>query len=296
MKRRESKDMQQTYPMRSTGVVGEKAARIVIQVVLLLGAMIMVLPFLWMLVTSVKLPPEILIYPPTFIPRQPTLSNFVTVFQTAPFPHYFLNSLIVALVSTSSVLITSMLAGYIFAKFKFPLDNVLFILILATAMVPLETYMIPLYLQMKTLHLINTYPGLVAPDLIMAYGIFFMRQNCMASLPDELLDAARIDGASEWRIFGSIVVPLLTSAMGALAIFAFINCWSEFIWPLLITSTKELWTMELGLGIFQQKFTIDYGPITAGAMISILPILTAFLILRRRIIYWRDADWNERVR
>ena len=276
--------MQKSYPLNPPNYLGEKIGHTIIQIFLLLGAIIMVMPFFWMFATSLKLPPEILKYPPTFIPQQPTLANFVEVFKTAPFPRYFLNSMIVSTVATLSVLATSVLAGYIFAKFNFPLRNLLFILVLATAMVPFETYMIPLYLQMKALKLINTYPALIAPDLIMSYGIFFMRQNCISSLPDELLDAARIDGASEWRIFVRLVVPLMRSALGALAIFAFINSWGAFIWPLLITSTKELWTMELGLGVFQQRFTVAYGPITAGSVISILPILLVFLVLRRNII------------
>lgn len=276
--------MQESYSTDAPGISFEWVGRLLVQLIVLLGAVIMVMPFFWMFATALKLPPEILKYPPSFIPAQPTMANFVEVFQTAPFPRYFLNSLLVSSVATVSVLATSVLSGYIFAKFRFPLHNLLFVLVLATAMVPFETYMIPLYLQMKTLGLINTYPALIAPDLIMSYGIFFMRQNCISSLPDELLDAARIDGASEWRIFSRIVVPLMSSALGALGIFAFVNCWGAFIWPLLITSTKELWTMELGLSVFQQRFTVAYGPISAGSVVSILPILIVFLLLRRNII------------
>jgi len=276
--------MEQTYRLKAPAVTGGKASHTIIQILLLAGAIIMVMPFIWMISTSLKLPPEILKYPPAFIPTHPVLDNFVEVFRTAPFPRYFFNSLFVATVATLSVLITSTLAGYIFAKYQFPLRNLIFLLVLATAMVPFETYMIPLFLQMKALHLINTYPALVAPELIMSYGIFFMRQNCMASLPDELIDAARIDGASEWRIFVRIVIPLMSSAVGALAIFAFVSSWGAFIWPFLITSTKELWTLELGLGVFQQKFTVAYGPVSAGSVLSILPILIVFLFLRRNII------------
>jgi len=252
--------------------------------VLIFGALIMVLPFVWMLSTALKYPPEVLAYPPQFIPQQLTLTNFTQVFATAPFQRFFVNSLFVCTVATLSVLFTSVLAGFVFAKYHFPGRNLLFILILATAMVPFETYMIPLYLSMKTLRAINTYQGLIAPYLIMSYGIFFMRQNIQASLPDELIDAARIDGCSEWRIFGQIVVPLMRSAVGALGIFAFMQTWAAFIWPLLITSSKDLWTMELGLGMFQHRFTVEYGPISAGSVISILPILIVFLLLRRNII------------
>lgn len=277
--------MQGTYEAPVAGATFERVMGWLIQAVLLVGAVIMVMPFIWMLSTAIKLPPEILKYPPNFIPLHPTLANFIEVFRTAPFPRYFMNSVLVASVSTLSVLATSVLAGYIFGKFTFPLRDAIFLVVLATAMVPFETYMIPLYLQMKAQHLINTYPGLMAPELIMSYGIFFMRQNCISSLPDELLDAARIDGASEWRIFTQIVIPLLKSAMGALAIFAFVSAWGAFIWPLLITSTKELWTMELGLSVFQQRFTVNYGPISAGSVLSIVPILAVFLVLRRNIIY-----------
>ncbi len=258
--------------------------RIGAHLILLSGAIIMVLPFLWIIATSLKPPPEVIAFPPTFIPKEPTLNNFVQVFERAPFPRFFLNSLIVSTIATVSVVFTSTLAGYIFAKYQFPGRNLLFLLVLATAMVPFETYMIPLYLEMKQVSLINTYPALIAPELIMSFGIFLMRQTVIASLPDELLDAARIDGASEWRIFRQIVIPLMSSAMGALAIFAFLSSWGAFIWPLLITSSRDLWTMELGLGMFQFRFTVDYGPIAAGSLISLLPILIVFLVLRRNII------------
>jgi len=254
------------------------------QVILFLGALIMVLPFVWMLSTSLKYPPDVLAYPPQFIPLRPTLTNFSQVFATAPFGRFFLNSLFVSIMATVSILFTSLLAGFVFAKYSFPGRNLLFILILATAIVPLQTYMIPLYLMMQRLRLVNTYWGLVAPRLIMSYGIFFMRQNIQASLPDELIDAARIDGCSEWRIFVQIVVPLMRPAIGALGIFAFMAAWTDFIWPLLITSSRDLWTMELGLGMFQHKFTVEYGAVCAGSVISVLPILIVFLILRRSII------------
>lgn len=248
------------------------------------GAIIMILPFIWMLSTSLKLPEDVLAWPPEFIPPKVTMSNYVGVFETAPFQRFFLNSVLVATLATLSVLFTSVLAGFVFAKYRFRGRNFLFILILATAMIPFETYMIPLYLTMKGLHLINTYWGLAGPYLIMSFGIFFMRQTISASIPDELIDAARIDGCAEWRIFAQIVVPLSRSPLGALGIFAFMQTWAAFIWPLLITSSKELWTMELGLGMFQKRFTVDYGLISAGSVLSILPVLIVFLMLRRNII------------
>lgn len=252
--------------------------------VLILGAVVMLLPFVWMFSTSVKPSAEILSWPPQLVPRHVTVENYVTVFRTAPFHLFFLNSVLMASVSTVSILITSTLAGFVFGKYNFPGRNLLFIVILATAMVPFETYMIPLYIQMKNLRLVNTFPALVAPYLIMSYGIFFMRQNVIAAIPDELLDAGRIDGASEWRLYGQVVAPLLKGAIGALGIFAFMQTWAAFIWPLIITSSRQLWTMELGLGMFQYRYTVDLGPINAGSMLSVLPVLIVFAILRRNIV------------
>lgn len=259
-------------------------ARVLMQIVLLVGAIIMVFPFLYMIGTSFKPAPETIAWPPTLLPRQPTLENYAALATRAPFGRYFLNSLIVAILSTVGIVFTSTLAGFIFAKYRFPLRNVLFIIVLATSMVPFETYLIPLYLIAKDLRMINTYQGIVAPYLIMSFGVFLMRQSISSSIPDELLDAARIDGASEWRIFRQIVVPLSGNAMGALGIFAFIQAWSIFIWPLIIATTRDMFTMEIGLVAFRNQFTIDYGGLMAGSTISILPIVIVFLLLRRQII------------
>ena len=252
--------------------------------VLLMGVVIMILPFIWMLSTSLKPPTEVLSWPPRLMPKAATMENFVKVFETAPFARFFLNSLLMSSTSTLCIIITSTLAGYIFGKFRFPCENFLFILLLATAMVPFETYMIPLYLRMVQFRWVNTFMGLVCPYLVMSYGIFFMRQNVQATIPDDLLDMARIDGVSEFGIYTKMVLPLLSGSVGALSIFAFMQSWAAFIWPLIITSSRELWTMELGLGMFQYRFTVDLGPINAGSMLSILPVLIVFLFLRRRIV------------
>ncbi|NMB10969.1 MAG: carbohydrate ABC transporter permease [Firmicutes bacterium] len=248
-----------------------------------LGALTMILPFIWMLSTSFKPPEEVITWPPQFIPRHPTLQNYVEAFAAAPFLRFFLNSLLVASVSTISILLTSSFAGFIFAKYRFPGRDLIFLLILATSMVPFQSYMIPFYLMVNRLGWINTYQGLALPLMIMAFGIFFMRQN-IVGIPDELMDAARIDGCSEFRIYWQIILPLCKSAMAALSIFAFKNAWGDFIWPLLMCNDINLYTMELGLGMFQHRFTVDYGSITAGSVISILPIITVFAIFRRNII------------
>ena len=251
---------------------------------LLGGTVIMVLPFIWMLSTSFKPASEVLSWPPKFIPDTWTLDNYATVFKTAPFVRFFLNSVALSVFSTICVLLTSTLAGYVFGKFSFPMKNLLFMLILATAMVPFETYMIPLYLRMVQFGWVNKFMGLVAPYLVMSYGIFFMRQNVHTTIPDELIDAARIDGLSEFGIYWRIVLPLLSGSANALAIFSFMQTWAAFIWPLIITSSRELWTMELGLGMFQYRFSVDLGPINAGSVLSILPVMIVFMILRKHIV------------
>ena len=252
--------------------------------VLIISSLLMLIPFIWMISTSFKLPTEIIIWPPQLLPKSPTLANYFTVFKTIPILRYLFNSLLIASVSTILVLATSIVAGYIFAKFPFRGSNLLFILVLATAIVPLESYIVPFYLQMIDLKWVNTYQGIIAPYGIMSFGIFLLRQHIRSSIPDEYIDAARIDGASEWSIFQRIIIPLSTSAMGALGIFAFIQAWGAFLWPLLMANDQRIFNMELGLTAFQFKFSVEYGPLMAGSVLNILPMIIAFVFLRRQII------------
>jgi multiple sugar transport system permease protein len=252
--------------------------------ILLLGGIFMVLPMVWMVLTSFKPAPEIAVWPPVLLPQAPTLANYSGVFETAPFGRFFLNSVGMSLVATVSVVVTSLLAGTVFAKYRFPARTALFGLIIATAIVPFESYMIPLYLQLNAIGWINTYQGIVLPTLFMSFGIFLMRQHVASAIPTDYLEAARIDGASEWWILLRIIAPLSVSAFSAIGIFAFIQAWAAFIWPLLIANDQSLFNMEVGLTVFQFKFSTDYAKLMAGSVISTLPMLIVFLILRRRII------------
>jgi len=252
--------------------------------ILLLGGIFMVLPMLWMLATSFKPAPEIAVWPPVLLPQAPTLANYSGVFETAPFGRFFANSVGMSLVATLSVVVTSLLAGAVFAKYRFPGRAALFGLIIATAIVPFESYMIPLYLQLNAIGWINTYQGIVLPTLFMSFGIFLMRQHVASAIPTDYLEAARIDGASEWWILIRIIAPLSVSAFSAIGIFAFIQAWAAFIWPLLVANDQLLFNMEVGLTAFQFKFSTDFGKLMAGSVISTLPMLIVFLILRRRII------------
>lgn len=251
---------------------------------LMAGGVLMVLPMVWMLVTSFKPPSEIAIWPPVFLPRAPTLENYTGAFETAPFGRFFANSLGVSLVATASVALTSMLAGAIFAKYRFPGRSLIFGLLLATAIVPFESYMIPLYFQLISLDWINTYQGIVLPYLFMAFGIFLMRQHVSSAIPTDFLEAARVDGGSEWWIMTRIIIPLSGNAVAAVSIFAFIQAWGMFVWPLLVANDQLLFNMELGLTAFQFMFTADTGKLMAGSVVSVLPMLAIFLLMRRRII------------
>jgi multiple sugar transport system permease protein len=255
-----------------------------VHAILLLGAIFMVLPIIWMFFTSFKPPTEVSLWPPRILPIEWTLENFRGIFIAAPFDRFFLNSLGLSVVSTIAVCITSLAAGAMFGKYKFPGRTFLFMAILATAIVPFESYMIPLYLQLIDIGWINTYQGIVLPTLFMSFGVFLLRQHTSSAIPTELLEAGRVDGASEWWILARVIAPLSMPALSAIGIFAFIQAWAAFIWPLMVANEQTLFNMELGLTAFQFRFSVDYGKLMAGSVLSVLPMLVVFLILRRRII------------
>ena len=262
----------------------QRIGAVVIHAILIAGAVFMLLPMLWMLATSFKPPSEIVVWPPRLLPQMPTLDNYSGLFAAAPFLRFFGNSVFLSVTSTASVIITSAIAGAVFAKYRFPGRGFLFMLVLATAIVPFEAYMIPLYIELVRLHWINTYQAIILPTLVMSFGIFLIRQHVSSAIPDELLEAARIDGASEWWTFRRVLVPLSGSALSAVGIFAFIQAWLAFIWPLLVANNQLLFNLEVGLSAFQFRYSVDYGKLMAGSTLSTLPMLIVFMLLRRRII------------
>lgn len=247
------------------------------------GVLAILWPFVWMVSTAFKPTPEILLIPPKLIPSRIDFSHIIDAFQEVPMARYFLNSIITASVGTISILITSSLSGFIFAKYNFPLKNFLFYLILATLMVPFQFYMIPLFDLMQKLGWVNTYQGIIFPTIISSFGTFFLKQN-MEGIPDDMLDAARIDGCTEIGVFWNVVVPLSKPSISALGIFSFVNAWADFMWPLIVTMDKKLYVLELGLAMFQHQFFVDYGRLMAGATISTVPVIIAFIFLRKNII------------
>lgn len=247
------------------------------------GAVMMLAPLIWMVLASSKTLPEILKVPPTLLPRAIQFDNYATVLGDTAFIRYFFNSVLVSAITVASVLLTSSMAGYAFAKFQFPGRNVLFVLVLATLMIPFQVRVIPLYVLTSDLGLLDSYAGLVLPGLVDAFGIFLMRQY-LQSIPSELLDAARVDGASELRIFLKIVLPLAKPALSALAIFTLVTSWESFLWPLLVISSPAKYTLPLGLAQFSGRFITRVDLQMAASTLTILPLLIAFLFMQRRFI------------
>jgi multiple sugar transport system permease protein len=258
--------------------------RLVLEAILVIVGLAMVFPVFWLVSASLRPGSEVLVAAPSLLPQHWTLSNYITAFSTAPFGLWLVNSIIFATVSTVFILITSLVGGYILAKFEFPGNNFIFVVILATAIIPFEVYMLPVFLEVQAVGLINTMPGLILPYVILSYGIFFMRQNVKASVPDELLGAARIDGLSELGIMIRLVPRLLGPALSALTIFAYLQSWTAFIWPLLVLNSENLYPAQLGMVQFNSTYSVDYGIVSAAAVVTLAPTVLAFLVLRRRII------------
>jgi multiple sugar transport system permease protein len=256
---------------------------IALYLVLSLGAIVMLTPLFQMITTSFKTSGEALRVPPTLLPAHPSLEAYHTVLTQAPFGLWFRNSVIVAVSVTALILFTSSLAGYIFAKFKFPGRDLLFTLLLGTLMVPFPVVLIPIYLIVNNLHLLNTLFALIVPSTVSAFGIFLMRQF-IAAIPDDLIDAARLDGASEFGIYWRLIRPQLGPAMGALGIFTFLASWNDYLWPLIAINDQDKMTLPLALAFFNSSHATRYDLVMAAAVLIVLPVIAAFLFFQRQFI------------
>ena len=252
--------------------------------VLILGAVVMLAPFLWMVATSLSRKANVSMpRVPTLWPADPSLFNYWIASANLPIIRLYINSLFIVGTTTVGYLLFSSIAGYAFAKGRFPGKTFLFIVFLATLFIPFETRMIPLYLFVRDLHLNNTYWALILPFLAGGFGTFLMRQT-IATIPDDLIDAARIDGASEFRIFVSIVLPLCKPTLATLAIINVIWRWNDVLWPLLVTSSRDLYTVTQGLALAGRSQDIYTGVALATAVMAILPVIVAYLFLQRYVI------------
>ncbi len=262
----------------------KQVINLAIDVFLIVVSIMMLLPLVFLVANAFKTPAEMLSWPPTIIPHEPTLANFEAVLGDTPLLRWIGNSIAFAVLSTIAIVATSAIAGYVFGKFRFRTMNILFALFLATAIVPFEVYMIPLYFQAKSLGILNSLWGLLLGYLVMSFGIFLVRQNVIHSIPDELLEAARIDGAGEFWIFFRIVLPLLRGALGALAVLAFFQAWTAFAWPMIVATTRSSYTIEVGLALFQTGYTVDLGRLSAASATVLIPSILLFVLLRRNFV------------
>jgi multiple sugar transport system permease protein len=245
------------------------------------GGILVAFPFFWMTATALKGPREI--FELHFWPHAPTLDNFRQVLTTTQFPRWFFNSFAVAAITTGSALFFDSLTGYTLAKLRFRGRDLIFIVILSTLMIPTEMLVIPWYTMSVRLGWVDTYWGIMFPGLISAFGVFLMRQF-MAGVPDELLDAGRIDGVSEFGLFARIALPLVRPALAALGIFTFLGNWNAFIWPLIVIQTPAMRTLPVGIALFSGEAGSRWHLIMASSSLAVLPVLAVFVILQRQII------------
>jgi len=254
-----------------------------IYALLIIGLILMVGPFLWMILGSLKPQPEFLQNPPTFLPKQPTTDNFNRLFDQLDFPRFFFNSAVVALAVTVGNLLFCPMLGYALAKLQWRGKRLIMGLVLATLMVPAGITLIPNFVLMRNLGLVNTYPGLILPFLVGPFGVFLTRQF-MYGIPDELLEAARIDGANEWRTFWQVVLPITVPVLATLGILTFLGSWNSFIYPLVMAQEPEMYTLPVALATFSTgQYQADHGMLMAGSVVLVLPVLIIFILFQRWI-------------
>jgi multiple sugar transport system permease protein len=268
-------------PPRSADQRRAARARWTMYGLLILGMVLVAGPFLWMVLGSVKTQSELLQLPPTWWPEAPTLANYERLFERLNFPRFFFNSTVVAVAITGGNLVFCSMIGYALAKLDFAGRNKLFLLVMATLMVPQGVIIVPLFILMANLGLVDTHAGLILPFAAGAFGVFLMRQFMMG-IPDELLEAARVDGATEWYLFWRIVMPLSGPALATLGILTFMSSWNMFTWPLVVATSENMYTLPVALATFSRgQFSSDYGLLMAGSLVIVLPILIVFMVLQK---------------
>lgn len=258
-------------------------SRFTLYLLLIVSSIMMIVPFYWSVGTSLKLERYVFSNPPQWIPDPLTWVNYLHVLTRIPFLRYFTNSVIVAAITTLGHVFFDTLAGYTFAKLKFPFRDQIFFVMLLALMVPFQVNLIPLYKIMATLHWTDTYLALIVPNLTSIFGIFLMRQFMM-TIPNELLDAARIDGCNEFGVFRRVALPLALPGIATLIIFTFMGTWNDFLWPRIVTNSEKLFTLPVGLAQLQMKNTSNVAQIMAGTVLTALPMIIVFLFMQRQFI------------
>jgi multiple sugar transport system permease protein len=261
---------------------GDRGRSIALHVVIIVGALAMLFPFMWAVVTSLS-PGSGLSTTPTLIPENPSLSAYAQLFGDLPFARVALNSMILAVTATVAQLTTSAMAAYAFSRLPFKGKTLVFSVYLATMMIPLQVLVVPLFVEMKSLGLVDTLPGAVLPTLASGFGVFLLRQ-AVNQVPRELDEAATLDGAGHLRIFSRIIVPNIGPALATLTVFAFMSSWNSFLWPLIILRSKDLQTLPVALQALQGQFTTQWDVVMAGSVVSILPMLALYLFAQKYVV------------
>jgi ABC-type glycerol-3-phosphate transport system permease component len=264
-------------PLRALGTLA-------VLVVVVGVAVLMILPFYWMLVTALSPAADVMAFPPKWLPGRLTLEHFQYALQKAPWLRYYWNSLVVATVSVGCSIVFGLFAGYAFAVYRFPLQHVFFLLILSTLMVPVQVTSVALYVLLSRIGWVDTYAGILAPNLGSAFGVFLLRQ-AIRQIPQELIEAARLDGAGEVRIVLTVVAPLVRATLATAAMILFLGSWNDFLWPVIVINSADLRTLPVGMALFKDPYgNINYGPLMAAAVISTGPMLVAYAVSQRYMI------------
>ena len=247
-------------------------------------AVIMILPFYWMVMTAFVPAPDIIAFPPKWIPSRLTLEHFAEAFAKAPWLAYYWNSIVVAVVSVSCSLLFGLFAGFAFAVYRFPLQNFFFMLIIGTLMVPVQVTSVALYILLAQIRWVDTYLGILAPNFASAFGVFMIRQG-IKSIPVDLIEAARIDGAGEVRIVLTIIAPLIKTTLATVAMILFLDSWNDFLWPVIVINSPQMRTLPVGIALFKDPYgNINYGPLMAATIISTGPMLLAYMVSQKFMI------------
>lgn len=267
----------------NTSTDAGKASRLAVHILLAVGALLMIMPFLWMISTSFKSFTDSMSVPPKWLPVEWHPDNYLRVIQTIDFGTYYLNTVIVTVGRTAGQLILCSLAAYAFASLRFPFKNAIFLALLAVLMVPSQVVMIPSFVIMREFNWLDTFYVLIVPGIFSAFGTFLLRQFFM-TLPKDLEEAAKIDGCSYFRIYWNIYLPLSKAALVSLAIFTILASWNDLLWPLIMTSSEEMRVLSIGISSFQGQHSTDYPLLMAGALMATLPIIILFIFLQRYFI------------
>ncbi|MCD7033682.1 carbohydrate ABC transporter permease [Metabacillus sp. GX 13764] len=246
-------------------------------------SLIIISPVIWIVLSSFKGPIDLYSWPPKFFTNNPTFENFFMAFQKGNFGLYFWNSLVVTVSATVLTLIINTMAGYALSKYRFKGDALILFLFLSTLAIPLEVIMTPIFTVISKLGLYNNLLGLIIPPAATPMGVFLIRQYLL-TVPDDLLEAARIDGASEWRIFWNIIIPIAKPVIAVLAIFSFMWRWDDYIWPLIVISDPSKYTIQLAIANFIGEFRVDWGSLLAMSVITMVPVLIVFIIFQKQFV------------